>query len=283
MSGLDIVEVGFGTTLQDHGRFGYADLGVPRAGAVDRRAHDLANRLVGNHRDAATIETMRGLVIEARSAAVVASSGDGALRTLRAGDRMRVDAPLGEMWAYLAVRGGFDVAKVLGSRSRDTLSGLGPPDPVAGDRLSIGPDPGTEMPADLAPHDPPGTDIHIWDGPQHSWFGPTNVLIGDWSVTSEVSRVGVRLEPATDAQREGAEMAGGPSVEGRIDAQRIRAMSSEGLLEGAVQITPSGQPIVMLSNHPTTGGYPVAAVVDRYDISDVAQARPGAVLRFRPA
>ena len=71
MSGLDIVEVGFGTTLQDHGRFGYADLGVPRAGAVDRRAHDLANRLVGNPGGAATIETMRGLVIEARSAAAL--------------------------------------------------------------------------------------------------------------------------------------------------------------------------------------------------------------------
>jgi biotin-dependent carboxylase-like uncharacterized protein len=290
MTSLRIVEVGWGTTLQDRGRPGLADVGVPRAGAVDRHSHDLVNRLVGNAVDAATIETNRGLVVEAVEPAVVASSADGAVRTLRASERLHVDAAAGEMWAYLAVRGGIEVAPVLGSRSHDTLSGLGPDALAAGDLLAIGPDPGTEMPTDLAPHVLRRRAVRIWDGPQHEWFGSVDVMIADdWLVTSEVSRVGVRLErhrsPSADSSRSGTSR---PVVHPGIvlDAarsQQIRSMPSEGLVEGAIQITPSGQPIVMLANHPTTGGYPVIAVVDPDDVAVVAQAPPGSAIRFRRA
>jgi biotin-dependent carboxylase-like uncharacterized protein len=281
MSALRIVQLGWGTTLQDRGRTGLADLGVPRAGAVDRRAHDLVNRLVGNPVGAATLETTTGLVVEAHSHAVVASSSDGALRTLRPGDRVQIDAAPGEMWGYLAVRGGFDVAPILGSRSHDTLSGLGPRALAVGDLLAVGPDPGTEMTTDLAPHEARGTVVRIWEGPQLSWFGSTDVLVGEWTVTAEVSRIGVRLERRST--RAGGDPASGSGIV--LDAQaeqRIRSMSSEGIVEGAIQITPSGQPIVMLANHPTTGGYPVVAVVDPDDIPIAAQSRPGAVLRFLP-
>ncbi len=290
MSSLRIIEVGWGTTLQDRGRPGLADVGVPRAGAVDRHSHDLVNRLVGNAVDAATIETNRGLVVEAAEPAVVASSADGAVRTLRASERLHVDAAAGEMWAYLAVRGGIEVAPVLGSRSHDTLCGLGPDALAAGDLLAIGPDPGTAMPTDLAPHDVRHRAVRIWDGPQHEWFGSVEVMIGyEWMVTAEVSRVGVRLE-----RHRSPSPGSSPSGSARPDAaagivldagrsRQMRSMPSEGLVEGAIQITPSGQPIVMLANHPTTGGYPVIAVVDPDDVAVVAQAPPGAAIRFRRA
>lgn len=267
---LRIVQVGFATTVQDHGRVGLAHLGVPTGGAVDRRTHDLMNRLVGNPPDAATIETMGALIIEALRPMVVASSTDASRRTLGAGSRLRIDAPPGAVWAYLAVRGGIAVGDVLGSRSHDTLGGVGPMALAAGSALPVGSDPGTDLVAD---HAPPRavTDVRvrIWDGPQHDWFigGTQSLIRRPWRVTSELSRVGVRLDggefdPSTRSQDQ---------------------MPSIGLTAGAVQITPSGEPIVMLANHPTTGGYPVIAVVEPDDLPDLAQCRPGTSVRFRRA
>jgi len=271
MTVVRVVEVGWGTTVQDLGRTGFADVGVPRSGPVDRRSHDLVNRLVGNAPDAATIETSRGFVVEAVTPATVASSSDGALRTLQANERFRLDAAQGEMWAYLAVRGGIEVTPVLGSRSHDTLSGLGPSPLRAGDLLSIGDDPGTAMPTDLAPRKAGRRPARLWDGPQHEWFGSVDAMLGEWLVTAETSRVGVRLE--RPSRPPGSWPAG--------HSERARSMASEGLVEGAVQVTPSGQPIVMLANHPTTGGYPVIAVVEPDDLAVVAQAPPGSPIRFR--
>ena len=265
---LRIVQVGFATTVQDHGRFGLAHLGVPTAGPVDRQAHDLMNRLVGNPPSAATIETMGALIVEALRPVVVARSTDASRHTLTRGDRFRIDAPGGSVWAYLSVRGGIDVEPVLGSRSVDTLGHLGP-GALAGDTLlDIGVDPGTDLSAEYAPaRDPADRAVRIWDGPQHDWFvGGRQMLIGrPWRITNELSRVGVRLETG-DFQR---------STRSRPQ------MSSIGLVEGAIQITPVGEPIVMLANHPTTGGYPVIAVVDPEDLSSLVQRRPGATVTFR--
>jgi biotin-dependent carboxylase-like uncharacterized protein len=267
---LRVVQVGFATTLQDRGRTGLAHLGVPVAGAVERRTHDLVNRLVGNPSHAATIETMGALVVEALRPVVLATSTDGSRRTVSAGERVRVDAPSGSIWAYLAVRGGIDVAPVLGSRSQDTLGGVGPPPLVAGSLLGIGPDPGTELTADHAPPRAVAVDrLRIWDGPHHDWFvGGTQTLVGrPWRITNELSRVGVRLE-AGDFPRST-----------RSDA----TMPSVGLVDGAIQVTPAGEPIVMLANRPSTGGYPVIAVVEPDDLPVLAQMRPGSEIRFRRA
>lgn len=266
---LRIVDAGWGTTIQDLGRHGLAHLGVPRAGAVDRRAHALVNRLVGNPADAATLETTRGLVVEALRAVIVATSADGVRHTLRAGERLRVDAAPFGMWAYLAVRGGIDVEPVLGSRSHDTLSGLGPPAIVSGIELGVGDDPLTDLVADHAPLRQPEQLVRIWEGPRLDWFSGGLVVLTSrhWLVTSDVGRVGVRLAAGIFP----------------LDPSVPLQMPSEGLVEGAVQITPSGGPIVMLANHPTTGGYPVIAVVDPDDVAIVAQARPGSTLRFRAA
>lgn len=267
---LRIVQVGFATTVQDHGRVGLAHLGVPTGGAVDRRTHDLMNRLVGNPPGAATIETMGALIVEALRPVVVASSTDASRQTLGAGTRLRVDAPPGSVWAYLAVRGGIAVDNVFGSRSQDTLGGVGPLALAVGSALPVGSDPGTDLVADHAPPRVPAeVRVRIWDGPQHDWFiGGTQCLVRhDWTITNEISRVGVRLE--------GGEFA--PSTRSQDQ------MPSIGLTAGAVQITPSGGAIVMLANHPTTGGYPVIAVVEPDDLPDLAQCRPGASVRFRRA
>lgn len=265
---LRIVELGWSTTIQDRGRVGFADLGITGAGAVDRAAHDLANRLVGNTPQAATLETNRGLLIEALQPLIVATSADGSRHTLRVGDRLSVDAPAGGMWGYLAVRGGIEIEPVLGSRSHDTLSGLGPPPLMVGASLPVGDDPRTDLPADLIPHRRDSSTVRVWPGPRADWFrrGVSALTEGAFIVQSDVSRVGTRLSA-------------GPfeSVRGTLSA----TMPSEGLVEGAIQVTPSGEPIVMLANHPTTGGYPVIGVVDPDDISIIAQAQPGATLSFR--
>lgn len=266
---LRILEAGWSTTIQDLGRHGFAHLGVATAGAVDAGDHGLANRLVGNDERAATIETAGGLVIEAIGAIVAATSGDGNRHTLRPGDRLRVDTPDDAMWSYLAVRGGIAVEPVLGSRSRDTMSGLGPPAIAPGGELRVGDDPQTAIAADLAPVRQRSRRVRLWPGPRVDWFaGGLDALVGrEWTVGSDVSRVGVRLSP------------------GAFEPTSAMPdhMASEGLVVGAIQITPAGEPIVMLANHPTTGGYPVIAVVDPDDLAAIAQSRPGTTLRFVPA
>jgi biotin-dependent carboxylase-like uncharacterized protein len=267
---LRIIQVGFATTVQDRGRIGMAHLGVPAAGAVDRRTHDLMNRLVGNPHDAATIETMGALVVEALRPVVIATSTDASRQTLSAGARVRVDAPPGSVWAYLAVRGGVDVESVLGSRSHDTLGGIGPRTLAADSMVAVGPDPLTPLAAEHAPQRRATQGrFRIWDGPQHDWFiGGIQSLIGrPWRITNELSRVGVRLAAGDFARTT------------RAHPQ----MGSVGLTTGAVQVTPAGEPIVMLANHPTTGGYPVIAVVDPDDLSDLVQTRPGSSVHFRRA
>jgi len=262
--GVLIVETGRATTIQDLGRPGSRDVGVPVAGAVDRPGHRLVNRLVGNHEGAATLETAGGLVVEALRPLVVATSSDGHRHTLAAGRRLRIDPAPGSMWAHLAVRGGITCEPVLGSRSHDTLSGLGPPSIGDGTVLPVGPDPGTELPADHAPLRRRPPTLKLWPGPRADRVHDAlEILVSrQWTVSTSVSRVGVRLE------------------RGPFTATSLDRLPSEGLVEGAVQITPSGEPVIMLANHPTTGGYPVVAVVDPDDVPVAAQLPPGSHLRF---
>ena len=268
---LRIDELGYGTTLQDRGRVGFAHLGVPHAGPVDRSSAALANRLVGNDDGTTVIETLGGLVVTTRRAAVVATPELGR-RVLSAGESLRVAPGPGRRWTHLAVRGGVVVPTVLGSMSHDTLSGLGPPALHVGSELSIGADPRTDMPADFAPialgHVGP---VGLWPGPtsDRDRTDPAGVT-GPWTVTHEVSRVGLRLRPREPS-------AGRPSTSSALSPRR----PSGGLVIGAVQLTPSGELIVMLADHPTTGGYPVIGVVDRPDVDRLAQAPVGGEIEVR--
>jgi len=276
---IEVLNPGIGSSFQDLGRPGLAHLGVGRSGAADRASHRLANRLLGNDESVATIETCGGLGLRLhRAATVVVTGAQGAIDVrngramavnnvgdLPAGAEFTVRAPDEGLRYYVAVRGGFDVEPVLGSRSFDTLAALGPR-LQSGDRIAIGPDPRTPMTTEWGFHQQLTTMIHLYDGPRYDWFTDeawTLLTSQPYVVSPSGNRVGARLS--------------GPPLE-RV---AIRELLSEGLVEGAIQVPPDGQPIVMLADHPVTGGYPVIAVVAPEDVASVAQARPGTVLRFR--
>lgn len=260
---LRIVEPGIATTVQDGGRHGYAHLGVPPAGAVDPGLAAFLNRLIGNESGAAVLETVGDLVVEARSAVVVATSRHGSPLVVRAGQRVRVAVGGDRQWHYLAVRGGFDVPAVLGSRSHDTLSGLGATDVRAGVCLPVGTEPPAPI-ADLVPIAPVGRVARLEPGPRADWFDgdPLAALTSRVLVVSATSRIGIRLTGVELVRAHAAEL------------------PSEGLIRGAIQVPPDGDPIMMLADHPTTGGYPVVAVVHPDDVATVAQHPAGTTVQF---
>lgn len=280
---LLVLDPGSHTTIQDRGRAGWAHLGVPRSGAADMASAALANRLVGNRSGAAVLEAgLSGVRLRLGTARRVAVTGARA-EVLVDGLPARQDCGLalgagaevtvGPVWAgtraYVGVEGGIAVAPVLGSRSTDTLSWLGPDPLAAGDRLPLGPPVPAGAPVGLGvPRSVPECGpLHLRAraGPRHDWLSPAGMAILDgglFRVGASSDRTGVRLS--------------GPVVE----VDRSGDLPSEGMVAGAVQIPPDGQPIVLLRNHPTTGGYPVAAVVDDTGLDRLAQARPGVTVRF---
>lgn len=261
---IEIVAAGVLTTVQDRGRVGHASIGVSPAGAVDPALAARCNRMVGNAEDAAVLETVGGLRIRAVAAVVVATDLEPVARVLRSGDE--VDLPVGtRQWHYVALRGGIAVDPVLGSRSSDTLGRLGPAVVASGDLLPIGDEPDTPVSGEVAPLRDVDPVAGVTTGPRRDWFVSSaweSLVTSPWTVT-EASRVGVRLR--------------GPVLE-RAHAGEL---PSEGLVRGAIQVPPDGQPVMMLADHPTTGGYPVIAVVDPADVASVAQVLAGNAVRFR--
>lgn len=278
---LTVVDPGPLTTVQDRGRPGWAHLGVPRSGALDQPSAALANRLVGNPDHAAVLETtLGGVTLRVSTAMTVAVTGAEAAVTVddrpvavaepvaaRAGQTLRVGPARSGLRSYVAVAGGMDAREVLGSRSTDTLSGMGPAAVSAGDEIPVG-----EPVA--APHGidvsvvrrllPPVT-LRFSPGPRADWFTERalETLTGSaYAVSSDSNRVGLRLN--------------GPGLTRR----RREELPSEGLVLGAVQVPASGEPLVFLNDHPTTGGYPVIGVVLPDDLSACAQLRPGDEVRF---
>ena len=281
---LTVLAPGTLATVQDRGRPGWAAIGVPTSGAADEASHDLANRLVGNHPAAATVEvTAGGLRVRADRALLVAVTGapvpvtlDGraapfaAPFSLSPGAVLSLGLPPVGLRSYLAVRGGVAVPPVLGSRSTDTLSGLGPPPLAAGAVLAVGTLAGDEPVVDVAPVRPPSTRpvLEVLPGPRRDWFAAeawTALTSAEWTVTPDSDRVGLRLA--------------GPG----LSRTRTAELPSEGLVAGAVQVPPDGAPILFLADHPVTGGYPVLAVVRTIDVPAAAQLRPGDVVRFSPS
>ena len=261
---IEVVEAGIASTIQDRGRAGFAHLGVPPSGAVDGRLASLTNRLVGNPEHAAVIETCGGLVVRFTGAALIAGSSELAPLSMSAGATYRVSVNQSHLWQYLAVRGGIDVQPVLGSRSTDTLSGLGPPPLAPGDRLPIGIEPHTLLTVDHAPRAHAGGMVRLSPGPRLDWFDPLSFerfVDAAWTVTDS-SRVGVRMSGV------------------RLTRRVAGDLPSEGLVRGAIQVPPDGEPVMLLADHPTTGGYPVIAVVDPDDVANVAQTPPGGAVRF---
>jgi biotin-dependent carboxylase-like uncharacterized protein len=271
---LEVVTVGMLATIQDRGRAGYAHLGVPRSGAVDPPAHGLANRLVGNDSGAAAVELAHGrFTARFEASAFVAVTGapapvwvDGRAEAfgvpVRVSHSLRIGAPMAGVYTYVAVQGGVDVAPVLGSRSTDTLSGLGPPPLRVGDRLAFGTST-TPASVDFSPLVRAVGDeirVRVRSGPRDDWFD--DHLVGREYRVGAANRIGVRLTGLPVRRRD------------------ARELPSEGLVSGAIQIPGDGLPIVFLADHPTTGGYPVIGVVHPEDLPLLAQARAGARVVF---
>ncbi|MFJ7588521.1 biotin-dependent carboxyltransferase family protein [Streptomyces sp. NPDC097617] len=285
-SGLVVVRPGALTTVQDRGRPGYAHLGVPRSGALDTAAYALANRLLGNRPDAAALETtLDGVGLRALSATSVAVTGApcsvrisgrpvawGAPVRLPAGAELEVGRAKSGVRSYVAVRGGLAGPPVLGSRSTDLLSGLGPPPLSAGTLLPVGPagpDPVAGAGADACalPGAPSELLLPLRPGPRGDWFTAAS-LAGLWRGVFRVSAMSNRIGLRTEA---------GPA----LVRARAGELPSEGMVLGAVQVPPDGLPVVFLADHPVTGGYPVVGVVPPGPALDAAaQARPGVALRF---
>jgi biotin-dependent carboxylase-like uncharacterized protein len=269
------------TTIQDRGRPGHAHLGVPRAGVLDPPAAALANRLVGNDEAAAVLEvTLGGLEIRAGSGRWVAvtgaagpvsvdeqARGHARAEWVPAGATLRVGTPVTGVRSYVAIAGGIVVRPVLGSRSTDTLAWVGPPRLEAGATLPVGEPTGEPRPLDT-PRPPRVGSLRMAVGPRDDWFaaGAVDLLYGRaYTVHADSNRIGLRLS--------------GPTLE----RARSGELASEGMVLGAVQVPPSGQPVVFLADHPVTGGYPVVGVVDRDDLWQCAQLRPGDEVRFTPS
>lgn len=278
MSYLEILSPGASSTVQDRGRPGHASTGVGRSGAADIRAHDTANRLVGNTSGAATVETtLGGLRIRARGRLVVAITGapapvaingvaDGMYCTLALsdGDELSIGTASSGLRTYLAARGGIGTDVTLGSRSTDTMSGLGPAPLSEGDVVPVGDEAGLWPAETWAPRPQDHGPIRVILGPRADWFvDPSALFTQNWTVTSDADRVGVRLDGAAPLER-----------------TTTAELPSEGMVAGALQVPSDGKPVVFLADHPVTGGYPVIGVVATVDIPRLGQLRPGDVVVF---
>ncbi len=282
MTTLEILHPGPLALIQDLGRPGLAHLGVTSSGAADRRSHALANRLVANPDDRATIEvTMGGFSARVRGGEVdiavtgadpaprVAGTPFGAnsIQHVRDGEVVSLGVPRSGLRSYLAMRGGIAVTPVLGSRSYDVLSAIGPLPLQPGDVLPIG-EPAEEYPeVDLAPVPPISVspvELRVVPGPRDDWLSDADALVHTtWMTSDRSDRVGMRLQ-------------GTPMRHRSPDRQ----LPSEGATRGAIQVPPNGLPVILGPDHPVTGGYPVVGVITDHDIDTLAQLRPGQQVRL---
>ncbi|WP_426185688.1 carboxyltransferase domain-containing protein [Microbacterium sp. TWP3-1-2b2] len=288
---VEVVKSSMQLLVQDAGRPGHAALGVSASGAADRTALRDANRAVGNEPDAAVLESVGGAVLRFHGDGVAAVTGGigeltltdasgisrsiphGAPFATADGDELTLGHPTRGLRYVIGVRGGLDAASALGSRSSDTLAGLGPDPLVAGAIIGVG---------DAARHsvDPVATrrelpasgdlvELDITLGPRDDWF--TDAALDaltrqEWLVTPRSDRVGIRLQGDVPLER---------AVHGELP--------SEGAVTGAIQVPPDGQPVLFLPDHPLTGGYPIIGALTDRCLDLAAQLPPGARIRFRNA
>jgi biotin-dependent carboxylase-like uncharacterized protein len=275
---IEVVEPGLLTMVQDGGRFGWGHLGVPVAGPADWLSHTLANRLVGNSDAAAALEvTLLGPTLRCLSAMTLAVVGApawldgtevsaGHSFTVESGQTVRIGTTAG-VRAYVAVAGGLQIERTLGSGSTDTLAGLGPPRLTAGTGISTVDCRVTPRILNHAGLPDRGGIVRVVPGPRADWFTDASVRM-------------FHTKPYTaapDSDRTGMRLAGPLLVRSRTGE-----LPTEGMATGAIQVPPAGAPIVLLANHGTTGGYPVIGVVARADLPVIGQLRPGQGVRFVP-
>lgn len=285
--GMIVENPGIYTTIQDEGRFGYEQFGVSPAGPMDKRAFHIANLLVENERDEAELEmTILGAELRFDSPAVIAITGAdmepllngqpvSMYRAVRInpGDVLRMQGVRSGCHTYLAVAGGLAVPKLMGSRSTLVKNGIGGVDGRTlkkGDCITFE----QEIPAiaNQAAHwiptekKPVGSvRVRVIMGPQDSCFtekGKRDFLSGVYRVTVESDRMGYRLE--------------GTALEHVTDGNII----SDGIVMGSIQVPTTGQPIIMMADCQSIGGYTKIATVISIDLPLIGQCKPGDAIQF---
>lgn len=279
---LEILHTGPLALVEDLGRAGLGHLGVSQSGAADRRSHKLANRLLANPDDRATIEVAFGgfsVLVRGGDVDVAVTGADtdpningvsfgtNSIQRVRDGQVVSLGRPRSGLRSYLAVRGGIDVAPVLGSRSYDVMGEIGPAPLRDGEVLQIGEPTGHYAEIDQAPVGTIPDDVvelRVTPGPRDDWFVDPDIMVRtNWLVSNRSDRVGMRLV--------------GMPLEYRWPERQLPA---EGADRGAIQILPNGFPIILGPDHPVTGAYPVVGVVVDEDIDTLAQVRPGQTVRM---
>ncbi|MGA9853847.1 MAG: biotin-dependent carboxyltransferase family protein [Gammaproteobacteria bacterium] len=278
---ITVIEPGQFTSFQDAGRSGYAHLGVPHSGAADDLSMRHANLLVGNAANSPAMEmTLRGPTLQFKTNAVIAFAGGRVEPTLddmpipmyqsvivHAGQTLTCGALLTGMRCYLAIAGGFSPPATLASTSSDTFAGLGPPVIRTGDQITCE---AHSLHQGWYLRSPPEylreTTLRVIPGPHDDWF-PTSAL---------ATFLGSTFEVCADSDRTGLRL-GGESIPLKDHGE----LPSQGMVTGAIQIPGNGYPIALLTNHGTTGGYPVIAVVIQADWSRMGQLKAGDKLRFK--
>lgn len=281
---LEVLDAGLGATFQDRGRMGWRRFGVPIGGAMDDHAAEWANALLDNPPTSPVVELLlqgaRFLVLHDCWIAVCGADAGANVPLWRA-VRLRADEEVcfphnrSGVWTYLAVEGGFDAPQLLGSASVYARGRIGTP-LVRGDVLLRTPGAPFRLPERVAGRSLAWEErrnydatplLRLWPGPQWKLFSEADraaLLEQTWTVASQSDRVGYRLS--------GRPLAPGPWQ-----------MISEPLRVGTVQVPEDGQPIVMMRDGPTVGGYPKIGVVDAHDVARLAQCRPGRGVKFRLA
>jgi antagonist of KipI len=283
---VKILEPGAQTTVQDLGRPGQLRSGIPPSGPMDRWSFVLANGLVGNPAGAAGLEcTVLGPRFEAESACAIAVTGAEMPVTvngreapawttlpLRAGDVVKLGPARAGLRAYVAFAGGIDVPLVLGSRStylRGGLGGLGGRALRRDDVLRLGRTPLPTVrttPASAVPALGGEPEIRVVLGPQDDRFAREGIaafLAGPYALLPQSDRMGARLTGPPIAHRGGHDII------------------SDGIALGSIQVPGDGQPIALLVDRQSTGGYPKVATVCSFDVGRLGQVKPGQRLRFR--
>jgi len=285
-AGLKVLSPGLHTTVQDLGRIGYQDIGVPVSGALDGFSLRLANALVGNPPGMAALEILvSGPTLEIAADAVrVALVGPGASLviggevmaagqsiTLSRGEVFQIVVERASACCYLAVEGGIAVTLVLGSAStyvRAALGGLGGRALQSGDVVPLAnpsaPD-RSELRLPKAPEAASDQPIRVILGPQLEYFTQEAIAVllsAEFRVSQSADRMGMRLDGPPLRHRQGWDIV------------------SDAIATGAIQVPGSGQPILLLADHQTTGGYPKIATVISADLPIVGRRRPSDALRF---
>lgn len=283
---IKIISPGPLSTIQDEGRFGYMSVGFSPSGAMDSRAMRIANILAGNNQTDGVIEmTLMGITAEFTCKTVIAITGADMEPEINGnpipmyrsvavekGDILSMKLAKNGLRAYLAAAGGFDIEPVMGSMSTNLKCGIGGFNGrklMAGDELplrrsaelfSVG-----RRKSYMGEEYPDSIEVRVIMGPQDDYFtenGIKTFLNSEYKVTDKSDRMGVRLS--------------GDMIENKAGVDII----SDGIVTGSIQIPPAGTPIIMMTDHQTTGGYAKIATVISTDIRKIAQAKPGTNLKF---